>query len=107
MSDKTAATLTPKAQHPEHTKEFLSAISDALDVFEDNIGSLDENLWTSAYETFITLYKDVLTPIWRLAGSADINMILKTITDKELTSLKKMAKQLEPQPLTAKVSQEK
>ena len=106
MSDKTAATLTPKVQHPERMKEFLSAISDALEVFEDNIGSLDEDLQMSTYETFLTLYKDALTPIWRLAGSADINMILKTITDKELTLLKDMAKQLEP-PLTAKVSQEK
>ena len=34
-------------------------------------------------------------------------MILKTITDKQLTSLKDMAKRLEPQPPTAKVSQEK
>ena len=107
MSDKTAATLTPKVQHPERTKEFLSAISDALEVFEGNIGSLDEDLQTSTYETFLTSYRDALTPIWRLTGSADINMILKTITDKELTSLKDMAKQLEPPPLTAKVSQEK
>ena len=106
MSDKTAATLTPKVQHPEHTK-FLSAISDVLEVFEDNIGSLDEDLRTSAYETFLTSYKDALTPISRLAGSADINMILKTITDKELTSIKDMVKQLEPKQLTAKVSQEK
>ena len=107
MFDKTAAMLTPKAQHPERMKEFLSTISDVLEVLEDNIGSLDEDLRSSAYETFLTSYKDALTPIWRLAGSADINMILKTITDKELTSLKDMAKQLEPPPLTAKVSQEK
>ena len=107
MSDKTAATLTPKVQHPEHTKKFLSAISDALEVFEDNIGSFDEDLRTRAYETFLTSYKDALTPIWSLAGSADIKMILKMITDKELTSLKDMARKLEPPPLTAKVSQEK
>ena len=107
MSDKIAATLTPKAQHPECTKKFVSAITDALEVFEDNIGSLDEDLRTSAYDTFLTSYKDALTPIWSPAGSADIKMILKTITDKQLTSLKDMARKLEPAPLTAKVSQEK
>ena len=107
MSDKTAATLTPKAQHPERTKKFVSAITDALEVFEDNIRSLDEDLRTSAYETFLILYKDVLTPFWSLTGSADIKMILKTVTDKELTSLKDMARKLEPQSLTAKVSQER
>ena len=105
MSDKTAATLTPKAQHPESMKKFVSAITDVLEVFEDNIGSLDEDLRTSTYETFLTSYKDALTPIWSLPGSADIKMILKT--DKELTSLKDMARKLEPPPLTAKVSQEK
>ena len=107
MSDKTAATLTPKAQHPEHMKKFVSAITDALEVFKDNIASLDEDFWTSAYETFLISYKDALTPIWSLAGSADVKMILKTITDKELTSLKDMARKLEAPPLTAKVSQEK
>ena len=107
MSDKTAAMLTPKVQHPERTKKFVSAITDALELFEDNIGSLDEDLRTSTYETFLISYKDALTPIWSLAGSADVKMILKMITDKELTSLKDMARKLEPPPLTAKVSQEK
>ena len=64
MSDKAAATLTPKAQHPDQTKKFVSAITDALEVFEDNVESLDEDLRTSAYETFITSYKDALNPIW-------------------------------------------
>ena len=107
MSDKAAAMLTPKAQHPERTKKFVSAIADALELFEDHIGSLDEDLRTSAYKTFLTSYRDVLTPIWSLAGSADVEMILKTVIDKELTSLKHMARKLQPPPLTAKVSKEK
>ena len=107
MSDKAAAMLTPKAQHPECTKTFVSAITDALGLFEDHIGSLDEDLRTNAYETLLTLYKDALTPIWNLASSTDMEMILKTITDKALTSLKDMARKLQPPPLTAKVSKEK
>ena len=63
MSDKAAATLTPKVQHPECTKQFVSAIADALELFEDHIGSLDEDLRTNAYETLLTLYKSALTPI--------------------------------------------
>ena len=107
MSDKQSATLTPKVQHPECTKKFVSVVAEALEVFEDNIGSLEENLQASAYETFINSYKDALSCIWSPATAADIKMILKTITDKQLTSLKDMAKRLEPQPPTAKVSQEK
>ena len=105
MSDKAAAMLTPKAQHPERTKTFVSAIADALELFEDHIGSLDEDLRTNAYTTLLTLYKDALTPIWNLA--TDVETILKMITDKELTSLKDMARKLQPPPLTAKVSKEK
>ena len=107
MSDKATAMLTPKVQHPERTKKFVSAIADALELFEDHIGSLDEDLRTNAYETLLTLYKDALTPIWNLARPADVEMILKTVTNKELTSLKDMARKLQPPPLTAKVSKEK
>ena len=107
MSDKAAAKLTPKAQHPECTKTFVSAIADVLELFEDHIRSLDEDLRTNTYKTLLTSYKDALTLIWNLARSLDVEMILKTITDKELTSLKDMARKLQPLPLTAKVSKEK
>ena len=82
MSDKTSAMLTPKAQHPEHTKKFISVIAEALEAFEDSIGSLEEDLQASAYETFINSYKDALSYIWSPAAAADIEMILRTITDK-------------------------
>ena len=107
MSNKKLTMLTPKAQHPERTQKFVSVVAEALEVFEDNIGSLEENIQASTYETFINSYKDALSCIWSPAAAADTKMILKTITDKQLTSLKEMAKQLEPQPPTAKVSQEK
>ena len=87
-------TLTPKAQHPERTKKFVSAIAEALELFEDHIGSLDDTLRTNAYEMLLTSYKDALTPIWNLARFADVEMILKTITDKEMMSLMDMARKL-------------
>ena len=107
MSDKKSTTLTPKAQHPECTQKFVSVVAEALEAFEDNIGSLEENIQASAYEMFINSYKDALSRIWCPAAAADTKLILKTITDKQLASLKEMAKRLEPQPPTAKVSQEK
>ena len=107
MSDKKSTTLMPKAQHPERTRKFVSVVAEALEVFEDNIGSLEENIQASAYKTFINSYKNTLSCIWSPAAGADMKMILKTITDKQLSSLKEMAKRLELQPTTAKVSQEK
>ena len=99
--------LMPKAQHPERTQKFVSVVTEVLEVFEDNIGSLEDNIQAGTYETFINSYKDALSCIWSPAAAADTKMILKTITDKQLTSFKEMAKRLEPQPPTAKVSQEK
>ena len=52
--------LMPKAQHPECTQKFVSLVTEALEVFEDNIGSLEENLQARAYETFINSNKDAL-----------------------------------------------
>ena len=99
--------LTPKVQHPECTKKFVSSIEEALELFEDHIGSLDETLWTNAYETLLTSYKEALTPIWNLARFMDVKMILKTIADKEMMSLTDMARRLQPPPVTVKVSKEK
>ena len=82
MSNKTSVMLMPKAQHPESTKKFVLVVAEALEVFEDSIGSLEEDLQASDYETFINSYKDALSYIWSPAAAADIEMILRTITDK-------------------------
>ena len=63
MSDRQTTPLTPKAQHPERTQQFVSVVTESLESFEDSIGSLDENIKASAYETFITSYKDALSRI--------------------------------------------
>ena len=107
MSDRKTTPLTPKAQHPERTQQFVSDVAESLESFEDSISSLDENIKASAYETFITSYKDALSHIWCPAATADTKLILNTIKDQQLLSLTKMAKQLELQPSTAKVSEEK
>ena len=106
MSEITTTKLTPKAQHPEHTKKFVSSIEEAFDRFEDQIGSLDETIQTNAYKMLLNSYKEALAPIWNLARFADVKIILKTIADKEMTSLTDMARKLQPPPVAAKVSKE-
>ena len=107
MSEMTTTKLTPKVQHPKRTKKFMSSIDEALDHFDDQIGSLDETIRTNAYKTLLNSYKEALTPIWNLARFADVEIILKTIADREMTSLADMARKLQPPPVTAKVSTEK
>ena len=107
MSKITTTKLIPKVQHPEHTKRSVSSIEEALDCFEDQIGSLDETIWTNAYKMLLNSYKEALTSIWNLARFTDVKIILKTIADKEMTSLTDMARKLQPLPITAKVSKKK
>ena len=100
--------LMPKAQHPECTQKFVSVIAEALEAFEDNIGSLEENIQASAYETFINSDKDALLRIWCPAAAAHMKLILKTITDKQLASLTEMANNCNrnrPQPKYPKKSE--
>ena len=94
MSEITTTKLTPKAQHPERTKKFVSSIEEALDCFEDQIGSLDKTIQTNTYKTLLNSYREALTPIWNLARFADVKIILKTIANKEMTSLTDMARKL-------------
>ena len=56
MSEITTTKLTPKVQHPERTKKFVSSIEEALDHFEDQIGSLDETIRTNAYKMLLNSY---------------------------------------------------
>ena len=95
MCEKVTTKLTPKVQHPERTKKFVSSIEEALELFDDHIGSLDETLWTNAYETLLKLYKEALTPIWNVARFVGVEMILKTIADKEMMSLTDMARRMQ------------
>ena len=58
MSEKATTKLTPKVQHPERTKKFVSSIEEVLELFEDHIGSLDETLQTNAYQMLLKSYKE-------------------------------------------------
>ena len=45
-------------------------------------------------------------PVWGLAQFADIDLVLKTITDKQMAQLAIMNKELQPLPPTSEVSTE-
>ena len=92
--------ITPKAKHPGRTETFLNEIHAALDIFEDEIGTLQADVRAKAYKHFIRTYKTSLTPIWDLVRFADVAIILATIKDKEMKELTIMAKKLKtPEPV--------
>ena len=79
--------ITPRAKHPGRTETFLNEIHAALDIFEDELGSLQADVRAKAYKHFIRAYRTSLTPIWDLVRFADVAIVLSTIRDKEMKEL--------------------
>ena len=104
MAEASKAQVTPRAKHPERTKLFAATVQEALAEFEEEISLLDEDVRSNAYRKLIDAYKHALEPVWNLAHLADTDIILKTVSDRDMLQLGKMAKQLQPEPTTAKIS---
>ena len=66
----------------------------------------DAEVWKNAYRTLLEAYCTALAPIWNLAWFADIEMVLKTVADKQMAELTMMNKKLAPPPNTSQVSKE-
>ena len=84
MAEMTKTKMTPQEKHPERTQYFISTVKEALDAFEEQICFPDEEVRSRAYQKFLQAYREALTPVWNLAHFADIDVILKTISDKEM-----------------------
>ena len=107
MATMAKTKITPCARHPGRTQEFIAAIQQALDTFEDEISSLTDDIRGKAYKNYVEAYRDALIPVWNLAHFASVDTIMKTITDKELTEITVMAKYLKPSPPCTKVTRTK
>ena len=94
-------------KHPGRTQQFIDAIQEALDTFEDEFSSLADYIHGKAYKKYVEAYRDALIPVWNLARFASVNTVMKTITDKDLREITVMAKCLKPTPPHTKVSKEK
>ena len=107
MSYMEKTKITPRAKHPDRTQKFIKAIQEALEVFEDQVGSLTEEIRSNAYKNFLEAYRDALTPVWNLAHFANIETILATIVNPQMTELAVMAQWLKPAPASSSIVQEK
>ena len=102
-----APKISAHAKHPNKTQTFVTAVQTAMDIFEDQIGSLSRDIRLKAYKTLVHSYKTALTAIWDSAQNADITLILETVEDKAMSELTEMAKQLQIPPPTVEVIKEK
>ena len=107
MSYMAKTKITPRAKHPDRTQKFIKAVQEALEAFEDQVGSLTEEIRSNAYKNFLEAYRDALTPVWNLARFANIETILATIANPQMTQLAAMAQRLKPAPASSSIVQEK
>ena len=77
-----------------------------MDKFEEDVHFPDAEVRENAYSVLLEAYCTALTLIWNLAQFADIEMILKTVADKQMTELTIMSEKLAPPPNTSQVSKE-
>ena len=106
MAEMAKTKVTPRAKHPECTQHFISTVKEALVAFEEQIHFPDEEVRSGAYQKLLQAYKEALTPVWNLARFADIDVILKTVSDKEMQELRTIAKRLQPTPAMSNVTKE-
>ena len=106
VSEMPKTKVTPKAKYPDQTQKFIDDVRNALAEFEENVRIPDEEIREDAYRILIEAYRTALTPIWSSAQFADTEIILKTITDKQMTELTIMSRKLAPPPNTSQVSKE-
>ena len=90
--------LTPRATQTDKTKQFIIAVDEALETFEDEFSSLSENTRECTYKNFITSYHAAMILIWNLSRFANVNTVLDTIADKEFSELKVMKTKLREKP---------
>ena len=77
-----------------------------MDKFKEHVHFPDAEVWENAYRTLLEVYRTALVPIWNLAWFACIEMVLKTVADKQMAELTMMNKKLAPPPNTSQVSKQ-
>ena len=100
------SSVTTATKRPMQTKIFLAKLRTALSIFDDQISSLGEEHAT-AYETFVTAYKEAFTEIWPKIQAADVTVLLNSVKDTELQELQRLSQQLCPDKAKPTLLQEK
>ena len=100
------SSVTMAVKRPAKTKTFLAKLRTALSIFDDQISSLGEERAT-AYETFITAYKEAFAEIWPKIQGADVTVLLNSVKDTELQELRRLSQKLCPDKAKPSLLQEK
>ena len=69
--------ITPCALNVDKTQKFIDDVQQAIEMFEDQIGSMASEIHKKAYKNFLTGYRDAMGPIWNLARFGSVETVLK------------------------------
>ena len=75
--------VTAATKWPDKTKKFLASIDAALNIFNDQVSSIDNHRET-AYKTFSKAYREAFADIWPKITNASVKILLQSIKDAEL-----------------------
>ena len=78
-----------------------------MEIFDDEIGSLTQDICLKAYKNLVWSYRTALTVVWDSAQFTDISLILEMVHDKEMLELAVMAQKLDLPPPSTQVVKEK
>ena len=55
--------ITPQAKHPDKTQTFITTVQTAMETFDDEIGSLMQDIHLKAYKNLVRSYRTALTAV--------------------------------------------
>ena len=88
--------VTAATKWPDKTKKFLASIDAALNIFDDQVSSIDNHRET-AYKTFSRAYREAFADIWPKIIHASVKILLQSIKDAELHKLRHMTHLMSPE----------
>ena len=83
--------VTMATKWPDKSKKFLASIDTALNIFDDQVLSID-NCHETAYKTFAETYREAFANIWPKINYASVKILLESVKDAELDELCHMSR---------------
>ena len=83
--------VTTAAKWPDKTKKFLASIDTALNIFDDQVSSID-NRRETAYKALAKTYREAFADIWPKISNTSVKILLQSVKDAELDELRCMSR---------------
>ena len=88
--------VTTATKRPDKTKKFLASIDTALNIFDDQVSSID-NCHETTYKTFANTYREAFADIWPKINNASVKILPQSVKDTELDELHCMSHLMSPE----------